>query len=240
MISLNTLTSPGTKGNLAMPFSEPSHRDSWPPTIIRLREDDAGETDTIDENPFSFFLTTPEDDIEDDEDLSAGIESKSPKSAQVREISPSDIQRSPLPLDKDDEDDEEFGLAMPLTLKDFTRKHTNDGRNSRAGKRAEEELTGLGITIPISATRGRATVRLAPRRVGGGRGRARTLSARRPRSWRAPSPDLGSIKEERDSDEELKTGYLVVDETSASAPATTYIAQAAILPKPKKKVHWAL
>lgn len=223
-----------------MPFSEPSRRDSWPPTILRIREDDAGDTDAIDENPFSFFLTTPEDDIDDDEDLSAGIESRSSKSPQVREVSPSDIQRSPLPLDDDDEDDADFGLAMPLSLKDFTRKYTNDGRVSRAGNRAEEDLTGLGIAIPISATRGRATVRLTPTRTGRGRGRTRSLSARRPRSWRAPSPDLGSIIEERESDEETKTGYLAVENYSASAPATTYITQAVISPKPKKKVHWAL
>jgi len=223
-----------------MPFSESSRRDSWPPTILRIREDDTVDTDSIDENPFSFFLTTPEDDIDDDEDLSAGIESKSSKIHQVREISPSDIQRSPLPLDDEEEDDADFGLAMPLSLKDFTRKHINDGRTSRAGKREEDGLTGLGIAIPVSTIRGRATVQLAPARNGKVRGRTRSLSARRPRSWRAPSPDLGSIKEERESDEEGKIEYLTVDEFSASAPATTYITQAVILPKPKKKVHWAL
>ena len=222
-----------------MPFSEPSRRDSWPPTILRIRGDEAGDSDAIDENPFAFFLTTPEDDI-DDEDLSAGIESRSSKSPQVREISPSDIQRSPLPLDEDEEDYSDFGLAIPLSLKDFTSKHTNDGRTSRAGKRQENDLTGLGITIPISTTRGRTTTQLTPTRTGRGRGRARSLSARRPRSWRAPSPDLGSIKEERESDEEGKTGYLAVEEFSASAPATTYITQATIVQKPKKKVHWAL
>ena len=225
-----------------MPFSEPSRRDSWPPTILRIREDGAGDTDAIDENPFSFFLTTPEDDLDQDEDLSAGIESRSSKSPPVREVSPSDIQRSPLPLDDDFdvEDDAGFGLAMPLSLKDFTRKHANDGRLSRAGNRTEEDLTGLGITIPISATRGRAALRLPPNRTGRGRGRTRSLSARRPRSWRAPSPDLGSIIEERESDEEAKIGYLTVENYSVSAPSTTYITQAAMPPKPKKKVHWAL
>lgn len=225
-----------------MPFNEPSRRDSWPPTILRIREEEAGDAEAINENPFSFFLTTPEDmdDMDDDEDLSAGIESRSSKSPQVREVSPSDIQRSPLPLEDEDEDDDvEFGMAMPLSLKDFTRKHTNDGRTFRAGKRAEEDLTGLGITIPTSAVRGRASVQLTPSRTGRGRGRARSLSARRPRSWRAPSPDLGSIVEERESDEETKIGFLPVEKYSTSAPATSYITQA-VTPKPKKKVHWAL
>jgi len=220
-----------------MPFNELQRRDSWPPTQIRIRDEVSEQTDAIDENPFSFFLTSPED-IEDDEDLSAGIEPAT-KAPPVREISPSDVQRSPLPLD--DDSDDEFGLAMPLSLKDFSTRHANDGRKSRATRRAEDGLKGLGIAIPGINARGRATVRLTPSRSPRGRGQTRSLSARRPHSWRVPSPELGSIREERESDEEreLQNDILRMQEMSVSAPTTSYMEAAFPSPKPKKRVHWA-
>jgi len=237
-----------------MPFNELQRRDSWPPTIVRLRNEveEDEEASEIDDDPFSFFLTSPDDIIDDDEDLSAGIESStSPKTLQVCEVSPSTIQKHspPLPIDDEDEgeydedEDIDFGLAMPLSLKDFSRKHTNvnDGRQSRSSQRAEDGLKGLGISVPefTPTLRGRAVVRLTP---GRGRGQTRSLSARRPRSWRAPSPDLGSIMEERESDEDIRNeeGLVPRIEFSVSAPATSYMEQATALPaKPKKRVHWA-
>jgi len=233
-----------------MPFNELQRRDSWPPTIVRLRDEHVDERDEIseiDEDPFSFFLTSPEDlNIDDDEDLSAGIESSSSsKPLQIHEISPSHIQKHspPLPIDEEYEDDDaEFGLAMPLSLKDFSRNHTNDGRKSRSSHRAGDGLKGLGIEIPeFTASRGRATVRLTPMRGGRGRGQTRSLSARRPRSWRAPSPDLGSIIEERESDEENQVLEANKQEFSASAPATSYMEQVPVQveKKKKKRVHWA-
>jgi len=215
-----------------MPFNELQRRDSWPPTILRINDASVDDIQDIDEDPFSFFLTSA-DDLDDDEDLSAGIESsKSPQ--QVREISPSALQHSPLPFE-DDDDDEDFGLSMPLSLKDFTQRHSGDGRRSRASQRAEDGLAGLGISLPeLRSSRGRPTVRLSR-----GRGQTRSLSARRPHSWRMPSPDLGSIKEERESDEE-KIDIVPVPEMSMSAPATSKIGEAmAKKPKPKKRVHWA-
>jgi len=226
-----------------MPFNELQRRDSWPPTIFRIRDEEAEEAEDIDTNPISFFLTSP-DDLSDDEDLSAGIESSN-KSTQVREISPSAIQKySPPPAvgEEEEDDDIEFGFAMPLSLKDFSLKHIGDGRKSRSSQRPEGELKGLGIAIPEAiAIRGRATTRLTPSPVGKGRGRTRSLSARRPRSWRAPSPDLGSITEERESDEEMRTEDVPAAEISVSAPATSYMAQhIETVTKPKKRVHWAL
>ncbi|KAH7412848.1 hypothetical protein BKA64DRAFT_637534 [Cadophora sp. MPI-SDFR-AT-0126] len=237
-----------------MPIHELQRRDSWPPTVVRIHDDDT-EEDPIDEDPFSFFLTSPED-LDDflDEDLSAGIETPD-SSSPVREVSPSALQRSPLP-DEDSDEDDSFGLAMPLSLKDFTRKHaSSNGRKSRAGQRTDD-LKGLGIALPpnaeFSASRGRAKVRLTPPpRNGRGRGQTRSLSARRPQSWRLPSPDIYSIKEERESDEDLKKGgegqgqgkIDLESPISASAPASTNIDQVMMgvsLPKkPKKRVHWA-
>ncbi|KAH8770256.1 hypothetical protein BGZ57DRAFT_629492 [Hyaloscypha finlandica] len=225
-----------------MPYNELQRRDSWPPTIIRLREEEEENLDNIDENPISFFLTSPEDIEEflDDEDLSAGIETPESSHTPVREISPSTLQRVPLEAD----DDETFGLAMPMALKDFTAKHIS-GRKSRAGARPDE-LKGLGITINIpefSATRGRPKVRLTPSRSGRGRGQTRSLSARRPQSWREPSPDIWTIREERESDDEVKMTVGRADTpVSMSAPASTNLGTMAMMtpsPKPKKRVHWA-
>ncbi|KAL5322668.1 hypothetical protein ACEPPN_010643 [Leptodophora sp. 'Broadleaf-Isolate-01'] len=240
-----------------MPIHELQRRDSWPPTVVRIRDDET-EDDPIDEDPFSFFLTSPED-IDDflDEDLSAGIETPDSSRSPVREISPSALQRAPLPEeDSDEEDDDSFGLAMPLSLKDFTRNHSSSsGRKSRAGQR-NDDLKGLGIALPpnaeFSASRGRAKVRLTPpSRNGRGRGQTRSLSVRRPQSWRLPSPDIYSIQEERESDEDLKKdggaeGKADINVViSASAPASTKIDQMMMMieapkKKPKKRVHWAL
>jgi hypothetical protein len=227
-----------------MPFNELQRRDSWPPTIVRIRDDQPEDADEIDENPFSFFLTSPEDIDEflDDEDLDAGIETPDSSKSPMREVSPSSLQRVPL----DDNEDYDFGLAMPLSLKDFTIRHTS-GRKSRAGQRSDDGLKGLGIAIPeLSATRGRAQVRLTASRSGRGRGQTRSLSARRPQSWSEPSPEIWSIKEEKESDEEEVAKTATTSDNkemglSASAPATSHIEQKVTLsPKPKKRVRWAI
>jgi hypothetical protein len=223
-----------------MPFNEPQRahqrRDSWPPTIVRIPE----SLESIDENPISFFLTSPEDidDFLSDDELSAGID---PKQPEIREISPSSLQRVPRL-----EEDEEEEFEAPMTLQDFTEKH-NSGRQPRVGQRKDgvERGLGLGITLPEhTALRGRARVKLIPEGRGRGRGRARTLSARRPQSWREPSPEIFSIKEEREDEGEVKVGGTEMGR-SVSTPGTT---SGGILkaspslspsPGPKKRVHWA-
>lgn len=223
----------------AMPFNELLRRDSWPPTIVRINDEDAAEANPIDEDPFSYFLTSP-DELDEEEDLSAGIESAT-KPTQVREVSPSSLQHSPLPFedtdDDDDDDDDEFGLAIPLTLRHFTPRHSSGAREPRP--------TGLGISLPqLRSSRGRPTVRLSPSRGARGRGQTRSLSARRPHSWRVPSPELGSITEEKECEEEAaketegqtKVGLSV----SGPIPAELEKSKQSPKSKPKKRVHWAL
>jgi hypothetical protein len=224
-----------------MPFNELQRRESWPPTIIHIRENHNPRTDTfdpsaIDDNPFSYFLTSPEDlDDFDDEDFSAGIESSSSSKPLVREISPSSLQRVPFII----EEQEDSIFEAPMTLKDFTAKHIS-GRKSRRGNHVGG--TGLGISIPeASSTRGRARVKLAPSRPSLGRGRARTLSARRPQSWSMPSPDIFSIEEENEDEsqtEQTKTPEIVV--TTPDERHIYHLSPAAFEPKKKKRVHWAL
>lgn len=225
-----------------MPFNELQRRDSWPPTIIHLRENN-GDMESIDENPFSYFLTSPDEITDDDiDDFSAGIESDEEEKSEVREVSPSALQRAPLNVDDDGDDDDDdvlFGFAMPLSLKDFTRAHES-GRESRAAHRVGEQLKGLGISIPdLKASRGRAKVQLAPL-SSRGRGQTRSVPLRRPHSWRAPSPDLGSITEEQEGEdaEEGKAEHKAKE--ISSAPATSRVPSKTVeSSKPKKKVHWA-
>jgi hypothetical protein len=238
-------------------FNELQRRDSWPPTIVRLHNDHGDDdTDAIDENPFSFFLTSPDDidDFFDEEDLDAGIETPESAKSPVREISPSALQRAPLHDDEDEEENYDFGLAMPLSLKDFTTKHTSV-RKQRAEQRKKDglEVTGLGILLlehmSKPSTRGRAKIRPIPTRGARGRGQTRSLSARRPQSWREPSPEIFSIKEERESDDDLKFEEEQKENSmpvSASAPTTGRIGPGGLrpsspvsIPKPKKRVHWA-
>lgn len=247
-----------------MPFNELQRRDSWPPTIVRIPARTSSNNDLtfdptlLDEDPISFFLTAPEDidDFLSDEELSAGIES-SAKAPVIREISPSRVQRVPR-LDELEEEDEEEEFGVPLTLRDFTER-SSGGRTSRSGHYSEIESErkqgglGLGITLPEhAAMRGRARVRLIPEGRGRGRGRARTLSARRPQSWREPSPEIWRIEEEREDEVDgTNKGKMLGGEAmgrSVSTPGS--VGGGGILkgspawsaspsPGPKKRVHWA-
>lgn len=147
-----------------MPFNELKRQDSFPPTILHLSPSNTNKPlppapteHDIDANPISFFLTTPtpeEDDYDYDDDsvdyfsdafdeeYSAGIEGSEEdlRSREVREVSPSSLQRekeaglvdeiedvevdnTPLlsrDMVEEAEDEVFFGFAMPLSLKDFT------------------------------------------------------------------------------------------------------------------------
>src|SRR5450432_22898 len=179
-----------------MPFQELNRRDSWPPTILRLQDDNDDDlsVEDIDENPFAYFLTspTPEEDDEFDffEDLSAGIEGDGTSKTPVREVSPSSLQR--IPLEQEDESPLGKVLSLPISLRDFTLTHEKR-KKEKATRQAE-----LDRTIAANAMRGRRTVRLAPGRTARGRGQTRSLSGSRPHSWREPSPEIDSIPEERE------------------------------------------
>lgn len=236
-------------------YNELHRRDSWPPTIVHLRSSDNDDaSDAIDDNPFSFFLTSPDelDDFFDDDELDAGIETPESSKSPVREVSPSSLQRASHTPDEQDGEEEnyDFGLAMPLSLKDFSAKHTSVRKKREEQRKADGLALGLGILFPehtslaMATTRGRGKIRLVPTRGVRGRGQTRSLSARRPQSWREPSPEIFSIKEERESDDDMKVDG--TETMSASAPSTSKIGMGGMrssspvpIPKPKKRVHWA-
>ena len=181
-----------------MPFNELKRQDSFPPTIVRLSPPSSDESPKpkpnlelldIDANPISFFLTTPtpEDDEYDtdidyfddvfEEDYGAGIEGSEEdlRSKEVREVSPSSLQReraassaivdevedvavevfddSPLlsRVDEEEEDDVVFGFAMPLSLKDFTSRPVKASAPRDIVKSGRVSRTGMHSSSPSTS-----------------------------------------------------------------------------------------
>jgi len=226
-----------------MPFNQPNHRDSWPPTVVRLTAADESkdeendlstlelhsvnenaiqdEHESVEENPFSYFLSSPEDS--DEEDLSAGIETPDSQSAVpvVRTVSPSDFQSrntdeilSPVSSEEDyiydadlfDSDAYDIGVAIPLTLREFSNSlHQSESRPRPGRTQSLSEITeesrkpASKLSGPIrSHLRGRSqSQHLIP--TSSRRLRADSYPVRRPRSWRRPSDDVWTIPEESSS-----------------------------------------
>jgi len=232
-----------------MPYNELHRQNSWPPTILRLHEDDiAGiEDEDIDVNPFAYFLTSPEDIDDDAEDLSAGIESDDDITPPVRTVSPSSLQRNSIESESDSYHPQDIarGFAVPLSLQDFTDAHLPDKKDQVARSKREVSMAP-GSQVPqvprAPALRGRRTIRMTPTQKGRGRGQTRSLSAGRPHSWREPSPDVWSIPEgdEDAAEDDIPVLRLDLDDEEASAKATNEQATTAPEKKLKKKVRWAL
>lgn len=258
------------------PTSRP-RGDSWPPTQVRLNATipvDVPSPEDIDEDPLTYFLTPAPllDDVDNDAnvmDFDAGIEDSNHPREIVRSVSPSSLdglsrpktrKTSPEPELSDgptpDEDDEEdyvrfrpnaFGL--PFSLGDFA----IDGIKLKPRAATTPTATVTSITADallspssfhVPATRGRTPAR------GHGRGRTRSLSARkRPQHlWREPSPDVWSIEEETEEELNSNMGSSIArsdagdaetakreeklrnKETGLEVPAA----------KPKKKVRFVL
>ena len=205
-----------------MPTTTPlTRRDSWPPTLISIETPTSPSSMDIDANPFSYFLspsTSYDDDVDDliDIDLSAGIESDEEPSIEVREVSPSSIQnttsssgeatgisrvwKGKSKREKDMEKrrvEEEMTawLQAPLSLRDFQANQTSPSK-----RKAKSASTSPSSSF-TAQNRGRGVVRLTPNSRGT-RVRSRSAVSARPHSWRLPSPEIGSIREE-DEDVEM-------------------------------------
>jgi len=238
-----------------MPFNQLQRRDSWPPTIVRIGGNDADTSAAIDENPFPYFITAPEEFDEDLDDLGAGIESAHGPKPHIREVSPSSLQRRPL-MDEDedeDEDDEELrrpnhGFTVPFSLKDFTA--SQEARRETVERQRSVVSGSKGrATLEVVGARGRPTVRLTPARRGRGRGQTRSVPIQRPHSWRGPSPDVFSIPEERESgsdEDPSRNGSRekIMEEEERKVEPREMVSPPppppSPKPKPKKRVRWAL
>ena len=195
----------------------PSHhlirRDSWPPTILRLNNESTTDISDTDATPFAYFLAPapPDSDDEDDAylDLSAGIESDDAKTPQVREVSPSSLQRLPILSDEElaaEKADVEREMNEWLAVPSRRAKE-----RAAIAREAEKRLLG--------APRGRGIVRGAP-------GPARSRSAGpRGRAWREPSPEIGVIVEEGEEED--------------GSPGPSEVKSEGGGRKLRKKVHWA-
>ncbi|KFY95962.1 hypothetical protein V498_02994 [Pseudogymnoascus sp. VKM F-4517 (FW-2822)] len=200
----------------------PSHhlirRDSWPPTILRLGREGPPDISDTDANPFAYFLEPaipPSDDDNDDYlDLSAGIESDDAKMPQVREVSPSSLQRLPI-LSDEELEAEQAERHMHDWLSVPRRKERGGSAKGSKGGR-----TG--------AARGRGLVRNGP--VPGPVTRSR--SAPRGRAWREPSPEIGVIAEESEDVEMEMEGGPGPNGAGKKMEERGW-------GKIKKRVHWA-
>jgi len=214
-------------------FKEVNRRDSWPPTILRLHDDDLSSED-IDANPFAYFLTSPgpedDDDYEFYEDLSAGIEAPNESQTPVREVSPSSLQRTPLEPADDTHNGKAF--ALPLSLRDFALANSASKKEKRALLNTAD--FGHPSPPPTPALRGR------------GQTRSRSLSSPRPHLWREPSPDVWSIPEEKEDTGLDDVPPLSLDWAEDSAQASgaeeavifDEPTELSIKKKAKKRVHW--
>jgi len=226
-------------------FGEVNRRDSWPPTILRLHDDDLSPEE-IDANPFAYFLTSPaledDDEYEYFEDLSAGIEASNELKTPVREVSPSSLQRTPLETAEDSHAGK--GFAIPLSLRDFSMSYPSSKKEKKV-LQGTADLDHVPQTPPTPTLRGRGTIRLPPNR-GRGQTRSRSLSSPRPRSWREPSPDVWSIPEEKEDTGLDDVPPLSLDwaedsaQASGAEEAVIFEEPTELVKKAKKRVHWGL
>ncbi|KFZ17169.1 hypothetical protein V502_04708 [Pseudogymnoascus sp. VKM F-4520 (FW-2644)] len=203
----------------------PSHhlirRDSWPPTILRLGHDGAPDISDTDANPFAYFLepavpASASDDDDDYLDLSAGIESDDAKTPQVREVSPSSLQRLPILSDEELEAEQaERDMHVWLSVPHRAKERGGSSKSGKGGRTGAARGRGLvrNGAVPGPVTRSRSA---------GPRGRA----------WREPSPEIGVIAEEGE-DVEMEMG---------GAPGPSEVGKKMEergWGKMKKRVHWA-
>lgn len=240
-----------------------SHRDSWPPTILRLQPRTVvkdGEPRPLleisdDEDPLTYFLT-PAPAFEDQQvdhdmemDFDAGIEDPSQPREIVRSVSPSTLDGLSKPskarpaspdFDSDmtspDEDEDE----------DFIRFSPNNSRLTSfrdlyidgLGQRPESPVFGgrstNALLSPASFPAPRASRSRTPSYGRVGRSRSVSVRARPSHLWREPSPDVWSIEEE--TEEEM-------GETGSSNMEGEYCLDSSVqqkAAKPKKKVRFIL
>jgi len=185
-----------------MSFFTHHSRHSWPPYETpakhpRPGNDRKSEDLSIDENPFSFFISPPaDDDRESDEDyFSAGIDSKptppaSPfRRSHTNESSVTDGAKSPA-------------AVLRRWIKCMEARHPHLSHRRQLEEPPPKPVVPFIVPSDNSAERGREADRSAE--TIRGRKQVRSHSGR-PRSWREPSADLWPVSEGCEGVEDMPT-----------------------------------
>lgn len=198
-----------------MSFFTHHSRHSWPPYETPAKHPRAGndrksEDLSIDENPFSFFISPPAaDERESDEDyFSAGIESKPTP------------PHSPFRRNRMDESSVTEGAKSPASVLRRWIKYM-EARHPYLSHRRQIEGPPPKPVVPFIVPSDDTTERgrEADRSAESARGRKQVRShSGRPRSWREPSADLWPVSEGCEGMEETphtRTG----DESRLNSPS---------------------
>lgn len=198
-----------------MSFFTHHSRHSWPPYETppkhpRPGNDRKSEDLSIDENPFSFFISPPAgDDRESDEDyFSAGIDSKPtpPRSPFLcsrtnESLSVTEGAKSPA-------------AVLRRWIKYMEARHPHLSHRRQVEEAPPKPVVPLIVPSDNSAERGREADRSAE--TIRGRKQVRSHSGR-PRSWREPSADLWPVSEGYEGVEETRTNR-TGDESRMNSP----------------------
>lgn len=201
-----------------MSFFTHHSRHSWPPyetpaKHARARNDRKSEDLSIDENPFSFFISPAADDDDDheaDEDyFSAGIDSeptrpRSPfRRSRTSEISVTDAAKSPAAV-----------LRRWIKHMEARHPYLHHGRQDEG----PPPMPVVPFIVPSDdrTERGREADRSAETMRG--RKQVRSYSGR-PRSWREPSADLWPVSEGCEGVEDTQTNRALGENRMNSPPA---------------------
>ncbi|KAI9773281.1 MAG: hypothetical protein M1835_006163 [Candelina submexicana] len=205
-----------------MSFLTHHSRHSWPPFVHFATSPAVPQSPftnpTIDEDPFSFFVSPdPSEGIDSIDDWTAGITSsvsahKSPSSipvaASASPLSRFRFHRNTYTATSSITEAAKTPTAILRRWTAYVEKHqpqllfrhqTHSSSRSSSPASSPASSPRLGQ----AATRGRGTDELAARARGRTQSRSRSS---RPHSWREPSMDLYTLPEEREGGEDVKGG----------------------------------
>lgn len=172
-----------------------NRRHSWPPLRLQVFKPNP----VIDENPFAFFISAPEEDLDTFTD-DAGIENTPPRSRSLSPFhrhtsnpsSPVVSAASTNPL-----------IRLKRWIERMERRYFHRQPASPDSPSTSPDVRRLSPTQPVPIPnspgsldlRGRESYRLSP--PGSRQGAVRSHSGR-PRVWRGPSQDIWPVMEEQE------------------------------------------
>jgi len=177
-----------------MPFLTYHSRHSWPPFITTsinasTTSPYTSPSDTIDEDPFAFFISPLSESDDPFDNLSAGISPANARSRSSYDVSAANLaSKSPSALFKRWE-----RYVERYHPRLVARYHCSKQRKRRdiSDQTAKHDGEASRVPVVVEPPRGREKATLPYR----GRRSSRTLSGHR-HSWREPSVDLWTVVEE--------------------------------------------